>query len=211
VANHVRQCNPERCPLATTPGYDPGGHTGLHRRTDRYGGDRQNRMRFALEITEAVRATWPSSKALFFRVSCVDGQGGVWGMDDTVALCHELKRCGVDVIDCSSGGISGNTEMPLVPRIPGYHLSFSERIRKEVDIPTIAVGLITQASHAEQILHRQQADIIAMARELMARPGWPLQAAQELGLSDPWQVHPADYAFRLRRRDETAASTRTSG
>ncbi len=178
-----------------------------NRRTDRYGGSLENRMRFALEITEAVRHAWPDSKPLFFRMSCVDGLGGIWNMDDSVRLAIELKKIGVDVIDCSSGGISGTTSMKQVARVPGYHLAFSERIRREANIETVAVGLITEATQAENILLNEQADIVAMARELMVQPGWPLKAARQLGIEDPWCVQPADYAFRLRRRHELAELT----
>lgn len=176
-------------------------------RTDQYGGSLENRMRFALEITEAVRHAWPASKPLFFRMSCVDGLGGVWNLDDSVRLAIELKNIGVDVIDCSSGGISGNTDMKQLQRVPGYHLEFSNRIRREVGIETVAVGLITEAAQAESILVNGQADIVAMARELMAQPGWPLQAARQLSLEDPWATQPDDYAFRLRRRHEVAQLT----
>lgn len=178
-----------------------------NQRTDKYGGSLENRMRFALEITEAVRAAWPCDKPLAFRISSVDGKGGVWNLDDTIALARELKALGVDVIDCSSGGMSGETGMSLVPRVPGYHLPYSEAVRNQVQIPTIAVGLITDPEQAEQILSTGQADIIAMARELMAQPGWPLKAAVELGLNDPWHVQPPDYAHRLRRREDIARLT----
>jgi len=97
--------------------------------------------------------------------------------------------------------------MSLVPRVPGYHLPYSKAVRDAVDLPVIAVGLITEAQQAEAIVDSGQGDIIAMARELMAQPGWPLQAARELELDDPWQVQPADYAHRLRRRDEVAKHT----
>lgn len=173
-------------------------------RTDQYGGSRDNRMRFALEVTEAVRGAWPAERPLFFRVSCVDGKGGVWNMDDTVALAHELKRLNVDVVDCSSGGVSGETGMSLVPRVPGYHVEFAQRVRAETDLATVAVGLITEPEHAETILARGQADIIAMARELMLQPSWPVLAARALGVPDAWSVHPKDYAHRLRRREEIA-------
>ncbi len=178
-----------------------------NQRKDEYGGSLENRMRFALELTDAVRREWPDDRPLSFRVSCVDGGGGIWDINDTIELCKRLKTVGVDIIDCSSGGMRGETGMSLVPRVPGYHLPYSEAVKAAVDIPVIAVGLITEASQAEQILARGQGDIIAMARELMAQPGWPLQAARELGLDDPWQVQPPDYAHRLRRRDEVARFT----
>ncbi len=90
-----------------------------NRRTDAYGGSRENRMRFALEVAETVRAAWPQDRPLFFRVSAVDGKGGLWGLDDTVALAHELRARDVDLVDCSSGGIGGDSDMALVPRVPG--------------------------------------------------------------------------------------------
>lgn len=180
-----------------------------NQRTDEYGGSLENRMRFALELVEAVRSEWPDEKPLSFRVSSVDGGGGVWDINDTIVLCKELKELGVDVIDCSSGGMRGETGMSLVPRVPGYHLPYSEALKAAIPLPVIAVGLITEAAQAEQILANEQADIIAMARELMAQPGWPLLAARELGLEDPWSVQPPDYAHRLRRRDEVAKLTLT--
>src|SRR5690606_28124095 len=87
----------------------------VNKRNDAYGGDRAGRMRFALEVAEAVRAAWPAEKPLFFRVSSVDGKGGLWDLDDTIALAHELKKRGVDCIDCSSGGLTGDSPMPIVP------------------------------------------------------------------------------------------------
>ena len=100
-----------------------------NRRTDAYGGDLAGRMRFALEVTEAVRAAWPSGKPLFFRVSAVDGDGGAWSMDDTVTLARELKIRGVDVVTCSSGGINGPLNMAIVPRTPGYQVPYANRVR----------------------------------------------------------------------------------
>jgi len=171
-------------------------------RTDAYGGDRQGRMRFALEITEAVREVWPAELPLFFRVSSVDGKGGIWNLEDTVALATELRQRGVDVIDCSSGGIAGSSDMPLVPRVAGYHVPHSRRIRQACGIQTMAVGLITEARHAEEVLEQGDADLIAMARELMWNPQWPSHAAQALGLRDPFAILPDSYAHRLRRREE---------
>ena len=118
-----------------------------NRRTDAYGGSRENRMRFALEVAETVRAAWPQDRPLFFRVSAVDGKGGLWGLDDTVALAHELRARDVDLVDCSSGGIGGDSDMALVPRVPGYQVPYASRVRRETGIMTMAVGLIT-------VLHR---------------------------------------------------------
>ena len=172
-----------------------------NRRTDAYGGDRQGRMRFALEVAEAVRAAWPDDKPLFFRISCVDGQGGAWDLEDSVVLAAALKDRGIDLIDCSSGGITGPTDMPLVPRVPGYQVGFAERIRREAGVPTMAVGLITDAHQAEAILREGRADLAALARELLWHADWPAHAALELGVEDPHGVMPHEYAYRLRQRE----------
>jgi 2,4-dienoyl-CoA reductase-like NADH-dependent reductase (Old Yellow Enzyme family) len=173
-----------------------------NRRTDGYGGDLAGRMRFCLELIEAVRADWPADRPLFFRASCVDGKGGAWELDDTVALARELKGRGVDVIDCSSGGIEGPLTLAVVPRVPGYHVPFAERIRRDAGIPTMAVGLITEAAQAESYLAAQQCDLVALAREMMWDPNWPIHAAQTLGGVDPLGLAPPSYAWWLRRREE---------
>ena len=170
-----------------------------HRR-DGYGGDLQGRMRFALEVAEVVRDAWPFDKPFFYRISAVDGKGGVWNLDDSVVLSQELKDRGVDLIDVSSGGIFGDTDMPTVPRVPGYQVGFCERIRREVEIMTIAVGCITEAQQAEDILRSEQADLVALARELLWNADWPAHAAEELGITDPFAVMPEEYAHRLRQR-----------
>ncbi|MEC8775776.1 MAG: NADH:flavin oxidoreductase/NADH oxidase, partial [Pseudomonadota bacterium] len=100
-------------------------------RNDAYGGDRAGRMRFALEVAEVVRDAWPQDKPLFFRVSAVDGEGGIWSLEDTVALSKELKDRDIDLVDCSSGGISGDSEMPMVPRIEQFQAGFADRVRRE--------------------------------------------------------------------------------
>jgi len=174
-------------------------------RTDGYGGDRKGRMRFALEVAEAVRRAWPADNPLFFRVSCVDGHGGVWDLDDTVVLARELKARGIDVVDCSSGGISGDSSMPIVPRVPGYHVPFARRVRREAAIITVAVGLVTDPQQAEAILARGDADLVALARELLMQADWPVHAARSLGIADYLDLFPTAYAFRLKRRAEIAA------
>lgn len=171
-----------------------------NRRNDAYGGDRAGRMRFPLEVVETVRRAWPDDKPLFYRLSAVDGAGGIWNLDDSVAFSHELKARGVDMIDCSSGGIPGDSDMPPLPRVPGYQVPFAARIKQEVGIPTIAVGLITDAAQAESILREEKADIAALARELLWHSDWPLHAARDLGV-DPFALQNREYAHRLEIRE----------
>ena len=173
-----------------------------NQRTDGYGGSLEGRMRFALEVTEAVRAVWPADKPLFFRISSIDGTGGEWGMDDSLALSRELKARGVDVVDCSSGGITGDGRLAPLPRVPGYQAGYAREIKEEIGVATAAVGLITEPSHAEAILRDGHADIIAMARELMDNPNWPLQAARALGVTEPLDLVHAREAQRLRLREQ---------
>jgi 2,4-dienoyl-CoA reductase-like NADH-dependent reductase (Old Yellow Enzyme family) len=123
-------------------------------------------------------------------------------MDDTVVLAGELKARGVDVIDCSSGGIEGPLTLAVVPRVPGYHVPFADRIRREAGIPTMAVGLITEAAQAESYLAEGRCDLIALAREMMWNPNWPAHAAQALQGQDPLALVPPSYAWWLRRREE---------
>ena len=177
-------------------------------RTDGYGGDIGGRMRFGLELIEAVRDAWPADRPLFFRASCVDGAGGGWDLDDTTVLAHELKARGVDVLDCSSGGIEGPLTLHLVPRVPGYHVPFAEHIRRQAGIPTMAVGLITGAVQAEGYLRDGRCDLVALAREMLWNPNWPAHAAAELGMAKPHELLPPPYAWWLQRREDVRALDR---
>ncbi len=174
----------------------------VNQRTDGYGGDLEGRMRFGFELVEAVRKVWPDDKPLFLRISCVDGAGGHWDINDTVAFCKGVKERGIDVIDCSSGGINGPLTLAIVPRVPGYQVPFAEQVRREVGIMTQAVGLITEAEQAEGILQSGQADLIASAREMMWDPYWPAHAAKDLGVEDYMSYLPKNYAWWLERREE---------
>jgi 2,4-dienoyl-CoA reductase-like NADH-dependent reductase (Old Yellow Enzyme family) len=170
-------------------------------RNDAYGGDRTGRMRFACEVTEAVRAAWPDDKPLFFRVSAIDGVDIGWNMDDTVALARELKTLGVDVIDCSSGGVAES--VPMIQRLargPAFQVPFADQVRREAGIMSMAVGMITEAEQAEAILREDRTDLIAIARELMSNPNWPLHAAEALGVEKPFDLHPEQYGWWLELR-----------
>ncbi len=170
-----------------------------NRRTDGYGGSLQNRMRFALEVTEAVRRVWPADKPLFVRQSAVDWEPDGWSLDDSVALSREMKARGVDVIDCSAGGILGPATTAKIPMAPGYQVPFAARIRAEAGIATQAVGLIRTARQAADIIDKGEADLVALARELLFNPFWPLQAARELGDQD-YTAWPEQYGWYLKRR-----------
>jgi len=156
-----------------------------NRRTDDYGGSFENRTRLLMEITEAVQAAWTPEYPLFVRISASDWTDRGWGIDEAVKLSAILKNKGVDLIDCSSGGISPKIPIPLGP---GYQVPFAARIRKQAGILTGAVGLITRADQAEEILAREEADMIVMARELLRDPYFPLHVAQELHENLPWPL-----------------------
>jgi 2,4-dienoyl-CoA reductase-like NADH-dependent reductase (Old Yellow Enzyme family) len=153
-----------------------------NRRSDGYGGNLAGRMRLALEIAERVRAVWPDDLPLFFRTSAVDGVPEGWTLDDTVVLASELKRIGVDVMDCSSSGIAGAaTAGGGQKRQPGFQVPYAERVRNDVGMTTMAVGLITHPQQAEEILAQGRADLIAIGREALVDPNWTLHAARDLG------------------------------
>lgn len=157
-------------------------------RTDRYGGTLENRMRFPLEIGRTVREVWPADLPMWVRISASDWVEGGWSLDQSLFLAHELKLCGVDVVDCSSGGLTPEARIPVAP---GYQTSFSARIRQEANIQTVAVGMITDPVQAEHILVTGQADGVSLAREMLRDPYWPLHAAHRLGQDVSW---PEQYA-----------------
>ncbi|ACA89270.1 MULTISPECIES: NADH:flavin oxidoreductase/NADH oxidase [Burkholderia] len=149
-----------------------------NRRTDEYGGSRENRMRFPLEIFEIVRAAFPEDRPVGVRVSATDWVEGGWELDDTIAFAHELKRRGCDWIDVSSGGVSPLQKIPLSP---GYQVPFAQAVKRAVGMPTIAVGLINEPAHANRLIEAGDADLVAMARAMLYDPRWPWHAAAELG------------------------------
>jgi 2,4-dienoyl-CoA reductase-like NADH-dependent reductase (Old Yellow Enzyme family) len=154
-----------------------------NRRADAYGGSLENRTRFARECVAAVRRALPERCPLFLRISATDWVEGGWDIDQSVELARQLLVLGVDVIDCSSGG---NVERAEIPVGPGYQTPFAERIRREANIATATVGMITAAAQADQIIRNDQADLVLLAREMLRDPYWPLHAARELGQVAPW-------------------------
>lgn len=172
-------------------------------RTDEYGGSDVNRMRFPVEVAEAVRAVWPSDRPLFMRLSCEDDAG--WTLDDSVKLSAELKKVGVDVIDCSSGGTLGRLSPMDAARAKtyGYQVPYAERIRKEAGVMTMAVGHIVHADQAEAILQTGRADLVAIAREIMYNPNWPMDAAQKLGADPDFQMVPPPLRYWLNKRSKS--------
>ncbi len=152
-------------------------------RHDEYGGSFENRIRIVLEVIDAIRSVWIEKLPLFIRISAVDWVEGGWTVEDSVKLADAIKDKGVDLVDCSSGGVSHAQKIPLGPM---YQTPFAEKIKKETGMLTGAVGLITTAEQAEGILNRQQADLIILARQLLREPYFPLHAAKELGVDIKW-------------------------
>jgi 2,4-dienoyl-CoA reductase-like NADH-dependent reductase (Old Yellow Enzyme family) len=154
-----------------------------NKRTDQYNGPFENRIRFCLEVVDAVREVWPERSPLWLRISATDWVAGGWDVDDSVELARRVRARGVDLIDCSSGGLVLHQKIPLGP---GYQVPFADRIRHEARIATGAVGLITTAKQADAIMREEKADCVLLARELLRDPYFPLHAAQQLGVKLPW-------------------------
>ncbi|WP_285242680.1 NADH:flavin oxidoreductase/NADH oxidase [Pseudarthrobacter sp. fls2-241-R2A-127] len=176
-------------------------------RTDEYGGSLANRMRFAVEVVDAVRQEWPVDKPLFFRVSATDWLAGDadderrgWTSSESVLLAKTLKEHGVDLFDVSTGGLVPDAKIPVGP---SYQAVFAEQIRKEASIPTAAVGLITEADQAAGLVAAGQADAVFVGRELLRNPSWARQAAEQLGDA---MGYPDQYARAFGRQFQPAAS-----
>lgn len=152
-------------------------------RKDNYGGSFENRCRLALEVAKTVRETIPVNTPMFVRISSTDWVENGWDIEQSLQLAKWLKGLGVDLIDCSSGG---NVADAKIPAGPGYQVTFSQRIKKEVEMLTAAVGLITSPIQAENIIRTSQADIVIIAREMLRNPYWPLYAAKKLNVNIEW-------------------------
>jgi 2,4-dienoyl-CoA reductase-like NADH-dependent reductase (Old Yellow Enzyme family) len=158
-----------------------------NQRTDSYGGSFENRIRFLLQVVDAVRTAWPSHLPLFVRISATDWADGGWTIDESVALAGHLRAHGVDLVDCSSGGLVPYAKIPVAP---AFQTPFAARIRAEAAVPTAAVGMITDPQQADAIIADGHADFVFLAREMLRDPYWPLHAAAALGETVSW---PAQY------------------
>jgi 2,4-dienoyl-CoA reductase-like NADH-dependent reductase (Old Yellow Enzyme family) len=165
-----------------------------NRRTDRYGGSLENRMRLTLRIAETVRKRVPTELPVFVRISATDWAEGGWDVDESVVLAGRLKDLSIDLIDVSSGGLVPKARIPVGK---GYQVPLARTIRDETGVMTGAVGLITEAKHANEIVTGGDADLVFVARELLREPYWALKAQQELGAEATW---PISYGYAVKRR-----------
>ena len=154
-----------------------------NQRTDDHGGSFENRARLPLRVARAVREAWPAKWPVFVRISTTDWADGGWDVDQSVRFAQALREVGVDLVDCSSGGLVPGVRVPVGP---GYQVPFAQRIRREAGIPTVAVGMITEPEQAEVIVASEQADAVMLAREMLRDPYWPLHAAKVLGAEGRW-------------------------
>lgn len=161
-------------------------------RTDRYGGSFENRTRLVRDIATAMRAVMPDSMPLFTRISCTDWVEGGWDLEQSIELARALKPLGVDLMDCSSGALIKGAKIPIAP---GYQVPFAQAIRKEAEIPTGAVGMITEPEQAQEILASKSADLVFLAREMLREPYWAIKAASVLGSTPPW---PIQYGYAVK-------------
>ncbi|APZ43689.1 NADH:flavin oxidoreductase/NADH oxidase [Acidihalobacter ferrooxydans] len=159
-----------------------------NQREDAWGGSLDNRMRLPLAVASAVRDNWPDDRPVFVRISATDWADGGWDLAQSVVFAERLREHGIDLVDCSSGGLVPDAKIPVAP---GFQTPFAQTIRERAEIPTGAVGLITAAEQAEHALATGQADVVLLARELLRDPYWPLHAAHTLGADLDW---PQQYA-----------------
>lgn len=156
-----------------------------NRRTDAYGGSFEGRTRLAREVCEAVRRVWPEELPLLVRISATDWAEGGWEVEQSVELCRGLAGLGVDLVDCSSGGLVPGVKIPVGP---GYQTTFAERVRRGAGVMTAAVGLITHPRQADETVRDGRAEMVFLARQLLRDPYWPLHAARHLGVQLEWPV-----------------------
>ena len=170
-------------------------------RSDDWGGDFEGRIRLPLAVARAIRESVSDDMALFFRISATEWLDEGWQIEDSVRLAVELKVAGVDVIDCSSGGIGGPHPLPRFPLGPAFQASLAENVKSGADINTMAVGLIWEAATANQVIENGQADFVALAREFLNDPNWPLHAAAELGVDSDHSLWAPAFGWWLNKRE----------
>ena len=185
-----------------------------NKRNDKYGGDIHGRMKLLLQVVDAVRDVIPENMPLFCRISAVDGLENGWEIEDSVILAKKLEEHGVDVVDCSAGGISGaplfrvnKSGKPMktnMDRGPGFQVPYADKVKNEAGIKTMAVGVIVDPNQAEKILQEEKADLIAVGRELMYNPFWTLHAAQALNADPEFSMWPEQYKWGVNRRGKLA-------
>jgi len=156
-----------------------------NQRTDEFGGSLENRIRFPLQVARVVRENWPKNLPMFVRISATDWVSGGWDLEQSIEFCHQLKGLGVDLIDCSSGGLVPDA---VIPAGPGFQVPLATEIKNTLGMTTGTVGLITEPAQAEQIIATGLADAVLLGRELLRNPYWPLEAAQALGNNLSWPV-----------------------
>ena len=169
-------------------------------RADEWGGDFEARIRLSLEVASAIREHWPADKALFFRISATDWVEGGWRVEDSVKLAKALKARGVDLIDCSSGGIGGTSPTPRFPLGPAFQADLAHEVKRDGDIPTMSVGFIYDAKVANDLIESGKADLVAIARELLKNPNWALHAAETLKLDEDYSLWKPAFGWWLNKR-----------
>jgi len=192
-----------------------------NQRQDEYGGTVERRMTFPLQVAKAVREEVGEDIPLSMRISAVDGIEGGWSMDDSVTLSKALANVGVDIVDCSSGGVAGaprfrldDSGNPLTQnsaRTPGFQVPYAERVKKETSLKSMAVGVIIDAEQAENIVAAGQADLVALGREIMYDPFWPLHAAQQLDADPDFMLWPPQYKWGVDRRAQIKRQNESAG
>ena len=182
-------------------------------RNDGYGGDFEGRIRWPLELAAALREAWPDDKPVSLRISAVDGDALGWQMADSVEYAKRLKDIGIDLICTSSGGLRGSATNARVKRSFGYQVPYAARVKREAGVGTIAVGLILDPTHAEQILQNGEADLIAIGREALANPSWPQMAEAALGRDqiDAYDNWPHQYGWWMKHRERALREIRSQG
>ena len=172
-----------------------------NRRADKWGGSPENRRRFAVEVARSIRANWPEDYPLAFRLSATDWIEGGLEVGDTIEVVNALKAEGVDMIDCSSGGIGGKERPHRMKLEQGFQTPFAAQIREQSEIATMAVGFLWDATYCEDLIADGKADMVALAREILDDPNWPLHAARALGADENHAMWPVESGWWLMKRD----------